>query len=55
MRKEVIKEKLNDLEIKSGIQESGVKVVSPDEYQKLERDGKLNKNVKYIIDNISLK
>ena len=51
MKKE-IKERLKDLELRTGIKENGVKVVSPDEYQKLERDGKVNKDLYYIIDNI---
>ena len=52
MKKE-IKERLKDLELRTGIKENGVKVVSPAEYQKLQTDGKVNKDLYYIIDNIS--
>ena len=51
MKKE-IKERLKDLELRTGIKENGVKVVSPAEYQKLQTDGKVNKDLYYIIDNI---
>ena len=53
MKKE-INNRIDELEIKTGIQETGVKVLSPDEYNKLKKQNKISDKVHYIIDNIGI-
>ena len=53
MKKE-INNKLDELEIKTGIQEAGIKVLTPEQYGKLEKENKLNAAVHYIIDDLGI-
>lgn len=53
MKKQISKI-IDELEIKTGIKQSGIIVLTPSKYAKLKKENKLSKDCMYIVDDIGI-